>query len=127
MGGATNRKDLFTNPDKAVAKGSCNKSSIYDSAENRMENSPIRYLKNLTSQAIIRAMNPANDERKFLHDISSPLGAAIFSLDSLLDYVQSQSKVDQEALGQIIQIYDILEILKRKVHERRRILIEKGE
>ena len=66
------------------------------------------------------------DERKFLHDIASPLGTAIFVMDSLLDGIQSRAGGNKDDLDQACQVYEALEKIKKMLQDRREILIKRG-
>ncbi|MEO5971048.1 MAG: hypothetical protein ABIQ95_14060, partial [Bdellovibrionia bacterium] len=60
-----------------------------------------------------------NKERKFLHDISSPVGTAIFVLDIVLDTLKSHTNPPEELI-QIQQLSGIFERIKTLIEERRR-------
>ena len=66
------------------------------------------------------------EERKFLHDISSPVGTALFILDSILDPNQ-RVVMNPGDLKQLKNAYESLLKTKDMIQERRRILIEKQD
>jgi len=65
-------------------------------------------------------------ERKFLHDIASPVGSAIFILDMVLDNMKSRPNISQDELTQTQQVYDLLEQIKNAIEARRKVLIQQG-
>ena len=67
-----------------------------------------------------------SDERKFLHDIASPVGTALFVVDMVLDSMGSRSDVSAEELTQIKQVYEMLEKIKKTIEQRREVLIAQG-
>jgi hypothetical protein len=67
------------------------------------------------------------DERKFIHDIASPLGSAIFILDMALETMKSTANSNSEEWVQIQQVADILSQLKKKLEDRRELLISKTD
>jgi len=66
------------------------------------------------------------EERKFLHDIASPVGTAIFVTDILLDSMKERPDVNAEELTQVKQIADLLENVKKMIEARRAVLIAQG-
>jgi hypothetical protein len=70
--------------------------------------------------------NKENDERKFLHDISSPMGTALLLADSLLENMKNRPDVSPDELAQIGRINEVLEIAGNMIHERRQVLIQRG-
>lgn len=66
------------------------------------------------------------EERKFLHDIASPIGTAIFVVDMLLESMQGNSNVNSEELTQVKQIADLMENIKKMIEARRAVLIAQG-
>jgi hypothetical protein len=67
-----------------------------------------------------------NEERKFLHDIASPVGAAIFVLDMVLDSMKSRADANPDELTQTQQVFDLLDKIKNAIEERRKILIQQN-
>lgn len=67
-----------------------------------------------------------SDERAFLHDLASPIGAALFLADMILDGMQSRPGVDQDELQQVLKLHQSLERVKKCLAERREILIQRG-
>lgn len=66
------------------------------------------------------------EERKFLHDIASPVGTAIFVLDMALESMRSGSDTNAEELAQIQQVFDLLDKIKKTIEQRRQTLIMQG-
>ncbi|MEW6055486.1 MAG: hypothetical protein AB1540_02645 [Bdellovibrionota bacterium] len=66
------------------------------------------------------------EERKFLHDIASPVGTAIFVLDMVLDSMKNRPNANPDELAQAQQVFDVLGQIKKKIEERRQILIQQG-
>lgn len=67
-----------------------------------------------------------NDERMFLHDLTSPIAAAMLAMDSLLDNLQSRPGTNTEDLEQARAAFDSLEKIRKMLHERRSLLINRG-
>ncbi len=67
-----------------------------------------------------------SDERKFLHDLASPVGAALFLVDIVIDGLQSRPDIDSKELRRTGEVYQSLEKVKLMLHERREILIKRG-
>ena len=67
-----------------------------------------------------------NDERKFLHDLASPLTSAMFLADILLDNMQAKPNCVPEELSQVQQIYKAMEKIQHMLQSRREILIAGG-
>lgn len=70
--------------------------------------------------------NNGSDERKFLHDLASPLAAAIYNLESILDWKQSKPGADPEEISQLVQALEALGQVRRLLTERREVLIKRG-
>lgn len=66
-----------------------------------------------------------NKERKFLHDISSPVGTAIFVLDMVMDDLQSTSP-ESPSLPRIQQAYALLEQIKSSIEGRRKEILSEA-
>ncbi len=65
-----------------------------------------------------------NPERKFLHDIASPVGTALFVLDMLLENMNSRKDASPEELTQAQQISDLLAQIKKAIENRRATIIQ---
>jgi hypothetical protein len=65
-------------------------------------------------------------ERKFLHDIASPVGTAIFVLDMVLDSMKSRTDANAAELAQTQQVFEVLNQIKKAIDERREVLIQQG-
>ena len=64
------------------------------------------------------------DERKFLHDLASPVGAAIFIGDSLLESMQSRSPTAHiDDLEQMKEMCTVLDKLRTSLNNRREVLM----
>ncbi len=70
-------------------------------------------------------MNDSN-ERKFLHDIASPLGAAIFLLDMTVEDMVKRTGANPEELNQIKQAFDSLKQIQALLEAKRDALIKLG-
>lgn len=66
------------------------------------------------------------DERKFLHNLASPLGAAIFALESANDSLHGVAAVDVGTRLALEQAAEALERMRKMLEERREILIQRG-
>ena len=69
-------------------------------------------------------MSAENSERKFLHDISSPLGTALLLSDSLAETVQPGTALTEESVDQIKTVLHELERVRTIIQKRREFLIE---
>lgn len=69
-------------------------------------------------------MSDPKSERKFLHDISSPLGTALFISDVLAESLTVGSPLSEEDLQQIKTILSELDRVKNMIQKRREILIQ---
>lgn len=67
-----------------------------------------------------------SEERKFLHDIASPISSGLFIVDMLLESMKSRPDADPDELKQTKQVFDLLEKLKKMIENRREILIQQG-
>lgn len=67
-----------------------------------------------------------NDEREFLHDLSTPIGTALLLTDSLLDDVQNRANVDPDDLMRLSEIYNALEKITNSLKNRREVLVLRG-
>lgn len=67
-----------------------------------------------------------SDERKFLHDIASPLGTAMFLMDVLLDSLRDRAAVNPDELEQATQVCQALEKARQMLKDRRQALIDRG-
>lgn len=67
-----------------------------------------------------------NDERKFLHDISSPVGTALLLIDMIAEGLQEKLPSDANEIQQIAQAAESLDKLKKMIVSRREILIQRG-
>ena len=63
------------------------------------------------------------DERKFLHDISSPIGAALLYVEAMEEDIQ---KSLPEVLPTVIKTKDLLKRIQTLLQERRQYLQSKG-
>jgi hypothetical protein len=68
-----------------------------------------------------------NNERVFLHDIASPLGAAMFIMDSVIDDLKDRPIPDEEAIQQLVQVQQALEKLKLILQNRKQTLVDAVE
>ncbi len=68
----------------------------------------------------------ANDERKFLHELSTPLGAALLFMDSVLEDIQNRSSTDPDDLMRLTEINKALNKINTLLTERRETLIKRG-
>jgi hypothetical protein len=59
------------------------------------------------------------DERKFLHDISSPLAVAIFVLEVALEDVKPDAILDKDSFESLQKAFGALEKLKKMIEDRR--------
>ena len=66
------------------------------------------------------------NERKFLHDIASPLGTAIFLLDMTLEDMAKRPGIDPMELDQVKQAYQSLKQTQTMLEARREVLIKLG-
>ncbi len=65
------------------------------------------------------------EERKYMHDVATPLGVAVFLVDAVLEDLQSQG-VSQDSLAQLNKIRDALNKVTAMLHQRREVLIKRG-
>lgn len=68
----------------------------------------------------------AEDERKFLHDIASPIGTALFLLDAIVEVSQSQA-LSAEDLELVKKAFDSLIRVKELLHDRRSTLLARED
>jgi hypothetical protein len=68
----------------------------------------------------------SREERKFLHDIASPLGTAIFLVDAFLEDLTSKPNPDADGMAQVSAIYQALQSIQKLLQERRETLIRNG-
>jgi nicotinamidase-related amidase len=71
-------------------------------------------------------MSKGIEERKFLHDIASPIATAIFLIDMIKDGVKDLGGIDADVPTQVKQLEDLLEKIRMLVEERREVLIKQG-
>ena len=69
--------------------------------------------------------NDDGGERKFLHDISSPLGTLVFVADSLLEIIESQAVENPDAVALTKDMILVLDKIKNILAKRREILINR--
>lgn len=62
------------------------------------------------------------DERKFLHDLASPLGTAVFIMDALTETFSGSA--DEKVM--ISQAQEALDKVQKLLQERRVFLVKKG-
>lgn len=67
------------------------------------------------------------EERKFLHDISNPLCTGMFFLDEAIEGFSAHPDVNPEGLLQIKKSYQAFQKVIALLHERREVLIKRGE
>ncbi len=65
---------------------------------------------------------PDSDERKFLHDVSSPLAAAIFSVDLLLEEMEGNPVDKAAALKLLARITGSLDDVRTRIEKRREVV-----
>jgi DnaJ-domain-containing protein 1 len=63
-----------------------------------------------------------NGERKFLHDIASPLGTTLFLLDMMVESFTERTDANPKDLKQITQLYDLAKRMKLMLEDRRKAL-----
>lgn len=68
-----------------------------------------------------------NDERKFLHDLSSPFAMVFYHLDSMIEDLNEKPNPDQKLIQQLQNIFHTLEKMKSQLDQRRQILLEREE
>lgn len=64
------------------------------------------------------------DERKFLHDIASPIGTALFLIDGAIDTFKAIEGIPPDDLAQLQLILDSLMRVKDMMQARRKVLID---
>jgi hypothetical protein len=67
----------------------------------------------------------ASDEKKFLHDVSNPLAAAIFSIDLLNDELSGVAELDGSVPEMLTRIAGALQNIQALVEKRRAELQKK--
>jgi hypothetical protein len=67
-----------------------------------------------------------SNERKFLHDVASPIGAAMFLMDVLVEGMKARPDVNAEELAQAQRVFELLETVNRMLAHRREDLIQQG-
>jgi hypothetical protein len=67
------------------------------------------------------------DERKFLHDVASPLAAALFIIDMVKDEAEEKSGVASREAKQAKQVQELLSRIRSLLEERRAVLIQSDE
>ena len=68
-----------------------------------------------------------NDERKFLHDIASPLATAIFLLDAVMDSHQERPDASEREITHTKQLIALMDRIKKMIEERRATLIRQTD
>ncbi|MBY0470254.1 hypothetical protein K2X30_03735 [bacterium] len=71
-------------------------------------------------------MSKGIEERKFLHDIASPIATSIFLIDMIKDGVKDLGAIDADVPTQVKQLEDLLAKIRMLVEERREVLIKQG-
>lgn len=66
------------------------------------------------------------NERKFLHDLGSPLGTAIFIAEALLDDLQVRAGTNPDDLMQLKELYSALDRVRKIIEARREVLIHQS-
>ncbi len=64
-----------------------------------------------------------NDERKFLHDLASPLGTATLLFDMVLTNFQKKPDLTKSENDQLLMLGKALENMRDRLKERRDILV----
>jgi hypothetical protein len=67
-----------------------------------------------------------NEERKFLHDLATPLGTAILLADMILQNSKKKPQVSAEEIEQMEMIANALDKIQIKLKERRQHLINQS-
>jgi hypothetical protein len=69
-------------------------------------------------------MSDQTEERKFLHDISSPVAAGLFMMEGRLERMSQAPNVDPQMLEQIERVFKTFDKLRQMIHDRRAALIQ---
>ena len=66
-------------------------------------------------------MSENSPERKFLHDISTPVGTALFLTDLMLETLKEENSAH---LDQMTSIFQALTMARKMIEERRETIIK---
>jgi FtsZ-binding cell division protein ZapB len=66
-----------------------------------------------------------NEERRFLHDIASPLGTVFFLVDAAIESLKEKLNGETDEVTQLQDAYAALQQVKQMIQSRRQILIER--
>ena len=69
-------------------------------------------------------MTDQSGERKFLHDIASPIGTGLFMSELMLEQISQEPGVDPELVNQLKRVYETFDKLRHMIQDRRTTLIE---
>ena len=72
-------------------------------------------------------MTNQSEERKFLHDIASPVGTGLFMMDGMLERMSQEPGTDPKLLAQLKRIYETFDKMRLMIQDRRSVLIEAGK
>ena len=67
------------------------------------------------------------EERKFIHEIASPLGAALLELDGVLMELKAAPEQNKQTILYLERVFKALQKTSALLTERRGILIQKGQ
>jgi signal transduction histidine kinase len=68
-----------------------------------------------------------SDQRKFIHDLATPLTTLIFIADGLLTRAQDEPDTDDRTLKDLERLNEVLSHMKDILSDRRELLIRNGE
>lgn len=72
-------------------------------------------------------MSNARDERRFLHDLSTPMSTVFFLLDMTLERLQAEPETNEEEIKMIQGAVRSMQTAKDLIAKRRELLIAEDE
>ena len=67
------------------------------------------------------------EERKFIHEIASPIGAALLELDGVLLELKAVPESNPQTILYLERVFKALQKTSSLLKERRAVLIERGQ
>ena len=67
-------------------------------------------------------MDDGVDERRFLHDLSTPLSTVLLILDATLDQLSAGSVITYDEIAQITQAYESADKMRKFLEERKDVV-----
>ncbi|MFZ9595671.1 MAG: hypothetical protein ACO3A2_06285 [Bdellovibrionia bacterium] len=65
-----------------------------------------------------------NEEKKFLHQMASPIAAALLLMDILMEDIQKEPQAQARLNPPLEQLHEVLQKVKSSLEERRKTLMQ---